>query len=183
MLKIRIQPNECFDEKTNKFYIFPEKEVELQLEHSLVSISKWEAKWHKSFLSSTDKSNEELIDYVKCMALNSSTIDERVYGLLTEGQINAISEYISDPMTATTFREDPTKGHLRKIITSEVIYYQMVALGIPFECQKWHLNRLLTLIRVCSEKSQPGKKMSGKEIANRNRALNEARRAQLKSRG
>ena len=183
MLKIRIKPNEFFDDKNNQFYIFPEKEVELQLEHSLVSISKWEAKWHKSFLSSTDKTNEELIDYIKCMAVNSSIIDERVYNLLEEDQVNAISAYINDPMTATTFREDPTKGHLRKTKTSEVIYYQMVALGIPFECQKWHLNRLLTLIRVCSEKNQPAKKMSNKEIANRNRALNEARRAQLKSRG
>ena len=183
MLKIRIKPTEFYDEEKNQFYSVPEKETELQLEHSLVSISKWEAKWHKSFLSSEDKTPEEVVDYVKCMTVNSGVIDDRIYNVLTEAQVNEISAYISDPMTATTFWEDPNKGHLRKIITSEVIYYQMVALGIPFECQKWHLNRLLTLIRVCSEKSQPGRKMSHKEIANRNRALNEARRAQLKSRG
>lgn len=181
MLKLIIKPKEFYDESKGTFIYFPQKETELQLEHSLVSISKWEAKWHKPFLSTEEKTNEELLDYIRCMTLNSH-VDPMVYSVLDSQQVKEIEQYINDPMTATTFSNDEKKG-LKKIITNEVIYYMMVSFNIPFECQKWHINRLMTLIRVCAEKNAPPKKMSAKEVMNRNRALNKARRAQLHSRG
>jgi len=180
MLRIRVEPVECFDDN-NHFYWVPEKPVELQLEHSLVSISKWEAKWHKSFLSTKDKTNEELLDYIRCMTIN--TVDPLVYGVIGQKELKKIIAYIEDSMTATTFDSTNEEKTSQKIITSEVIYYLMIAYNIPFECQKWHLNRLMTLIRVCAVKNAPERKMSTKEIISRNRALNKARRARLNSKG
>ena len=181
MLKIKIPEVEGFDEKKNEFVkICPE--TCLQLEHSLVSLSKWESKWHKPFLSKTDvKTYEETIDYIKCMTLTQN-VNPAVYSNIPASVMEQISAYIEDPMTATTFGESG-KNNSREIITSEIIYYWMVSFNIPFECQKWHLNRLLTLIRVCSIKNAPKKKMSTNEIIARNRALNAQRRAQLNSRG
>lgn len=181
MLKIKLEPIEYFNDQSNTFFCYPEKEIELQLEHSLVSISKWEAKWHKPFLSTDNKTNEELMDYVRCMSVNPN-IDLEVFTHIPNEQMQKIMKYIEDPMTATTFTNTKRPG-TKKIVTNEVIYYLMVSYGIPFECQKWHLNRLMTLIRVCAEKNAPQKKMSQKEIMSRNRALNQARRAQLNSRG
>ena len=128
-----------------------------------------------------DKSMEEIIDYVKCMTITAN-VSEDVYSRLTEGNLLAINDYIGRPMTATTFREEKKPGG-REIITSEVIYYWMVSYNIPFECQHWHLNRLLTLIKVCNVKNNPPKKMSQKEIMSRNRALNEARKKEFGTRG
>lgn len=182
MLRIKIPSREQYDESTNQFFYYPERDIDLQLEHSLLSISKWESKWHKPFLGSkTTLSYEELLDYIRCMTLNTVS-DPKIYFALTPENINEISEYISDPMTATTFRDDDSRKS-REIITSEIIYYWMVSYQIPFECQKWHLNRLITLIRVCSEKNAPKKKMKTNDIISRNRALNKARRQQLHSRG
>lgn len=183
MLKVTIPSVEGFDEKNNEFVgIIPE--TTLQLEHSLLSLSKWEAKWKKPFLSA-DKSEsrtlEETLDYIRCMTLNSN-VDPNVYKYIPQDVFKQIIEYIEDPMTATTFSKKEESGP-RKIITSEIIYYWMIALNIPFECQKWHLNRLLTLVRVCSEKNTPPKKMSTREIMARNQALNAQRRAHLHSRG
>lgn len=172
---------EGWDEEKQEF-ITP-KEVVLQLEHSLVSISKWESKWHKSFIHSKEKTDEEVVDYVKCMTLNKN-IDSDVYNHLTQNNVHQIEQYIAAPMTATHFSKDEQKKTAsREIVTSELIYYWMIALNIPFECQKWHINRLLTLIRVCNVKNQPPKKMSRKEIARRNHALNMARRNKLNTRG
>lgn len=179
MLKLKLDSFEVFNEKDNTFTEFPE--TTLQLEHSLVSISKWEAKWNKPFLSKDAKSYEELLDYIKCMTLTQN-VNPEIYKYLPQDAINKINSYIEAPMTATTFREEPGKKS-NEIITNEIIYYWMVSFNIPFECQKWHLNRLLTLIRVCSIKNAPPKKMSTKEIMNRNRALNKARRAQLHTKG
>ena len=179
MLKVTVPALEVFDEKNNSFIEFPE--TVLQLEHSLVSISKWESKWKKPFLSKEEKTPEQILDYVKCMTLTQN-VNPEIYKYLPQEVTSKISEYIEAPMTATTFREDNNKRN-NEIITSEIIYYWMVAFSIPFECQKWHLNRLLTLIRVCSIKNAPEKKMSTKEIMNRNRALNKARRAQLHTKG
>lgn len=182
MLKIRILKKENFNEETNEFFYYPERDIDLQLEHSLLSISKWESKWHKPFLNSKEQlSREELIDYIRCMTLNTVN-DQNIYNYLSQENINEISKYISDPMTATTF-SDESHGRSRQIITSELIYFWMVSFQIPFECQKWHLNRLITLIRVCSEKNAPKKNMKPKDVISRNRALNKARRQQLHSRG
>ena len=180
MLRIVIPESELFNEQTGEFISV--KKQTLQLEHSLVSLSKWESKWHKPFLGKEDKTFDETIDYIRCMT-RSQNIDPNIYMFLTQENIKEINDYIGDPMTATTFSDDGNGRNNREIITSELIYYWMVALNIPFECQKWHLNRLLTLIRVCNIKNQPPKKRSQGQIMSRNAALNAARRKQLNSKG
>ena len=180
MLTITIPASEMWDEKNEKFIDI--KECRLQLEHSLVSLSKWESKWCKPFLFTNDKTAEEIMDYVRCMTLTTNVSPEVYYGLTSEN-IKAINAYIEAPMTATHFGSEQNGSGKREIVTSELIYYWMIALNIPFECQKWHLNRLLTLIRICNIKNQPAKKMSRKEIMSRNAALNAARRKQLGTKG
>ena len=179
MLRIEIPINpEGWDEKKQEFV----KTQILQLEHSLVSLSKWESKWCKPFFSNEEKSYEEVLDYIKCMTITQN-VDPEVYNHLTESNITDINNYINAPMTATTFTNVKGHGNNREIITSELVYYWMIALNIPVEFQKWHINRLLTLIRVCEIKNSPQKKMSKNEIMSRNAALNEARRKKLNSRG
>lgn len=171
---------EGWDEEKQEF-VQPEEQV-LELEHSLISLSKWESKWCKSFLDNKGLTDEETIDYIKCMTLTENVNDE-VYGKLTNENITQINDYILAPMTATTFSNDKGCKKGREIITAELIYYWMIALNIPFECQYWHINRLLTLVRVCNIKNQPPKKMSRRELMNRNAALNAQRRAQLNTTG
>ena len=172
---------EGFDEKTQTFVdpvYYP-----LQLEHSLVSLSKWESKWHKSFLSNPNKTDEEIMDYIRCMTITQNVKPE-IYEKLSVDNIKQINAYLENSMTATYFSEDKSKkGSQRESVTSELIYYWMIALNIPFKCEKWHLNRLLTLIRVCNLKNTPPKKRSKKDILSRNAALNQARRQQLNTKG
>lgn len=177
MLTLVVPETELFDEVRNEFIFV--KEQKLTLEHSLLSLSKWESKWHKPFLSKKEKTREETLDYLRCMTINS--VDEKVYACLTPKMIERVDAYIGDSMTATTFSDKKRPSH--ETITAELIYYWMVALNIPFECQKWHLNRLLTLVEVCSIKNQPPKKMSPRAIMQRNAALNASRRKALHSRG
>ena len=179
MLTITIPKIEQYDEVSNEFVY--SKEQTLQLEHSLVSLSKWESKWHKPFLSKEDKTIDETVDYIKCMTITQN-IDPSVYTFVTADNLRQINKYIESDMTATKFYNDKTTPN-RDIITAEIIYYWMIAMTIPFECQKWHLNRLLTLINVCNEKNKPAKKMNKKETMNRNRALNEARKKSLNTKG
>ena len=178
-ITVPISP-EGWDE-TKQEFIEPKSQI-LQLEHSLISLSKWESKWQKPFYSKKEMTDEEALDYIKCMTLNK-TVDPDVYNHLTRENIDDVMKYIGNPMTATTFRKDDKSQNNREIITSELIYYWMIASNIPFECQKWHLNRLITLIRVCSIKNSPPKKMNKREIMSRNAALNAARRKQLNSKG
>ena len=180
MLQITVQYDEMWDEEKQVF-VTP-KETKLQLEHSLVSISKWESKWQKAFLGKQPKTLAETIDYIKCMTLTQN-VDPAVYLHLTRDQIKTIKAYIDSPMSATRISEGPKSSHNGETVTSELIYYWMTALNIPFECQKWHLNRLLTLIRICSIKSQPPKKRSKADIMRQNHALNEARKARLHTSG
>jgi len=181
MLWITIPEQQLWNEIEEQFFIIPEKTI--KLEHSLVSLAKWESKWKKPFLDDKkDKTKEELLDYVRCMTLTQN-VDPIVYYGLTEDNLIAIKNYIDDPMTATWFSEEKNRKFERKIITAEIIYYWMVAAQIPFECEKWHLNRLITLIRVCGEKNKPKKKMSSRDILSRNAKLNAARRAKLGSSG
>lgn len=181
MLRIEIPvAPEGWDEAKQEFV--EAETVTMELEHSLVSISKWESKWCKAFLSKQDKTLEETLDYIKCMTITED-VDPHVYDLLTNENMKAINSYIESPMTATYFSEQKSKGGSREVITSELIYYWMIALQIPFECQHWHLNRLLTLVRVCNLKNQPPKKMSRRDIMSRNASLNAARRQQFNSRG
>ena len=180
MLRIVIPESELFNEQTGEFISV--KKQTLQLEHSLVSLSKWESKWHKPFLGNEDKTFDETIDYIRCMTL-SQNIDPNIYMFLTQENIKEINDYIGDPMTATTFSDDGNGRNNREIITSELVYYWMVALNIPFECQKWHLNRLITLIEVCNIKNSPPKKLSRNELLMRNTELNAQRRKALNSKG
>lgn len=180
MLKITIPAGEQWDE-INQVFINT-KEQTLQLEHSLVSLSKWESKWCKAFLTKNEKTDEETIDYIKCMTITQN-VDPNVYNCLTKENVEQIKKYIEAPMTATYFSEEHSGKSSREQVTSELIYYWMIALNIPFECQKWHLNRLLTLIRVCNIKNQPPKQMGKQELMRRNAAINEARRNKLNSKG
>lgn len=182
MLQITIPATEGWDDKKEEF-VPVDKEVTLQLEHSLISLSKWESKYCKAFLSKKAKTDEETLDYIKFMTITPN-IKSEVYYRLTNENIEEINRYIESPMTATYFSEMSGGSSNSEQITSELIYYWMIALNIPFDpCQKWHLNRLLTLVRVCNIKNQPPKKMSRREIMNRNAALNAQRRAQMGSRG
>ena len=180
MLQITIPAAELWDEQNEEFVY--SKEQTLQLEHSLVSLSKWESKWLKPFLSKVDMTDEEIKDYIRCMTITQN-VDPSVYDYLTEENYNEIKEYIQAPMTSTTFSDDKAGRASRKIITAEVIYAWMISLQIPIEFQKWHLNRLITQIRACSALNQPAKKMSKREIMSQNAALNAARKKQLNTKG
>lgn len=182
MLEITIPGTTGWDEKKEEFVAI-EKDYTIQLEHSLVSLSKWESKWCKAFLSKKEMTDEETLDYIKCMTVTRNVPDS-VYSRINNEHIRKIKEYIEAPMTATYFSETKGGKTSNEKITSELIYYWMISLQIPLEeCQKWHLNRLLTLIKVCNIKNQPPKKMSKRDIMSRNAALNAARRNQLNSKG
>lgn len=184
MLQIIVPPpqTEEWDEINEEFIYRPKGKAHiLQLEHSLISLSKWESKWHKSYISD-EKTEEENLDYIKCMTLNSN-VQSEIYENLTKENLKEIYKYINDPMTATTFSDRRNSKPNRRRVTSEVIYYWMIKLRIPVEFEKWHLQRLLTLIRVCEEEEAPKKKRSAKEIMSENAALNAARRKQFHSKG
>lgn len=180
MLQITIPKIELYDERTEEFVNF--KGQTLCLEHSLVSISKWESKWCKAFLSKTEKTHEETIDYIKCMTITQN-VDPEVYKYLTQDNIARINEYIAAPMTATYITKEKGGKTSRETVTSELIYYWMIALNIPDRFEKWHLNRLLTLIDVCNIKNSPPKKRSRRQILSENARLNAQRRQQLNSKG
>lgn len=181
MLQITIPAVEGWDEAKQEF-VPAKKEQTLQLEHSLVSLRKWESKWCKAFLSKQEKTYEETLDYIRCMTLTQN-VDPEVYTRLTRENIEAINAYIEAPMTATYFSEQGRGRTSSEQTTAELIYYWMISLNIPVEFQKWHLNSLLALIKVCNIKNQPPKKMSKRAIMSRNAALNEARRKQYNTTG
>lgn len=181
MLQIYVPAQEYYDERNEMFINIPA--VTLKLEHTLVAISKWEAKWKKAFLGKQEKTNEEIVDYVKCMTLNEEPIDPMVYTALTASDFKKVKAYLEDKMSAS-YLPERDHGENGDTITSELIYYWLVALQIPFECQYWHLNRLLTLVQICNMKNNPDKhKMSREELLARNRALNAERKAKYNSRG
>jgi hypothetical protein len=169
-----------WNEATEEF--ISTKEQTLCLEHSLVSLSKWESKWNKSFLNTKEFTGEQFIDYVKCMTINED-VSEDAYLRLTNENVDKIREYINAPMTATTFSKTSGGSRNTEIVTNELIYYWMLTANIPFECEKWHLNRLMTLIQVCNVKNSKPKPMSRKQLMSRNAQLNAARRAQLNTTG
>jgi hypothetical protein len=176
MLTLVVQGVEHFDDSVQQF--LTKGDVVLELEHSLVSLSKWESEYEKPFLSKDKKTTEEVIGYVKAMTLNEGVSSDTYYKLKDE-HFEAINQYVDQKMTATWINEPPGAPRSKEIITAELIYYWMVVFQIPFECQHWHLNRLFTLIRVCNNKQAKPKKMSAKE----RRELNAARRAQLGTKG
>lgn len=183
MLKLYVKGKELFNNETQEFIYV--KDTVLSLEHSLVSISKWEAKWKRPYLSNDPITVEQSIDYIRCMTITQN-VDPNVYLCISNENMDTVQKYIDDSMTATWFRKE-TDGRSKSIdnrpTTSEVIYYWMISYGIPVEFQKWHINRLLTLIRVCQEKNKPKKKRNSAAIAADYRALNAARRKKYNSKG
>lgn len=177
---IIIKGKELWDSKSRTFLYTDD--CELIIEHSLYSISKWEAIWHVPFFGKEEKTPDMLMSYIKCMIQND--VSDKLIESLTQENIQEINEYIADPMTATWFGDDKkNKGMSKRIITSELVYYWMTALNIPFECEHWHIDRLITLIKVCNEEQRPKDKMSRREAYSRNSALNALRRAKSHSTG
>ena len=180
MLKVMVKGKDFFNEDTNEF--ITTNDTVLQLEHSLISLSKWESKWHKPFLNTDNKTEEEMVDYIRCMTITQN-VDPDVYYGLSEANIIEIKAYMENPMTATWFSDKHNPKTRQKAVTAELIYYWMISLGIPFECEKWHLNRLLTLIRVCNVENSPKKKMRKGEIFKQNTSLNQARKQMMGTAG
>ena len=179
MLQLKITTAEGFDEAKSEF-VSADGDV-LELEHSLVSVSKWESKWEIPFLGSEAKTDDQVLDYVRMM-FSGAEFPEHLLPHFTAENYTQINDYINAKMSATWFRE-VRQPPSQEVVTSELIYYWMIALGIPFECQNWHLNRLLTLIKVCNIKNSPDKKMSQREIAQQNRDLNAQRQRELGTSG
>lgn len=180
MLTIVVSGDVHFNESTEEF--FTVGDVTLQLEHSLVSLSKWESFYEKPFLDKREKTSEEVLEYIKFMTLTEDFPPE-VFGRLTDKNILAINQYINAKQTATWFAEIPNNSRSSEVVTSELIYYWMISASIPLECENWHLNRLFTLLRIFTIKNGKPKKMSRSEIAQRNAALNAQRREQYRTSG
>jgi hypothetical protein len=180
MLTIIVPGEEYFNDSTQEF--FTVGDVEIKFEHSLVSLSKWESIYEKPFLAPGEKTSEEILEYIKCMLIDSE-IPSEVFSRLSEDNISKINDYISAKMSATWFNERPGQPGNKQVITAEVIYHWMITFQIPLECQYWHLNRLFTLIRVCNAKNTTPKKMGRNEVASRMRDLNAKRRLEMGTRG
>lgn len=180
MLTLIVVGDEFFDEETSAFLTVGD--VVLELEHSLLSLSKWESKFQKPFLGREEKTNEEVLSYIECM-ITTKNYPKDVLDRLTQDNLSSINSYIDSKQSATTFGQMPKQSGRSETVTSELIYYWMIAFNIPFECETWHLNRLFSLIRICNIKNTKPKKMSQSEIASRNRELNAMRKAQLGTSG
>lgn len=180
MLRITIPAGDLWDEVNERFIIVEEQTLEL--EHSLFSLSEWETKWLKPFLTKEIKTQEEIIDYIRCMTITPN-VDPNIYRLMTVDMTQEILQYIDAPMTATWFNDKKGGKSSSEQITNEIIYYWMATANIPMECQYWHLNRLLTLIKVFNVKQQPKKKMSKNQIIRDTAAINAERKKQLNTRG
>lgn len=179
MLRVTVKGLELFNDETSEFHTTIDQVI--VLEHSLVSVAKWESKWNKPFISKNKKTDEEVLDYIQCMTITQN-VDPKTYQGLSRDNIRDIDKYIGLDMTATKFEESNGRPS-REVQTAELIYYWMISMNIPFECQKWHLNRLLALIRVCNIKNAPPKMMGRQELLNRNRELNAQRKAEMNTKG
>lgn len=180
MLKIIVPGTEFYNEETETFESVGD--FELKLEHSLISLSKWESKHQTPFLTQQSKTTAEIFSYIESMIINKNYPDG-LFNRLSRENIAEINRYIESKESATTFGSMPERRGRGEVITAELIYYWMVAFQIPFECERWHLNRLFALIRICNIKNTKPKKMTRNEIAQRNRELNDRRRAELGTRG
>ena len=179
MLEITIPESELWDDNTETFSTIKGKTI--LLEHSLLSISKWEMKWHKPYLSDDAKTYSEQLDYVRCMTITKD-VNPLCYSFITNDNWIMINDYINDSMTAYYLSKEKVSKSL-EVPTSDIIYYWMIAYNIPLECEKWHLNRLLTLIRICDKNNRPEEKHSNEEILRRNSELNEQRKRKYNTKG
>lgn len=179
--KLHIEAFELYDQRTGEFISDVESQT-ITIKHSLLSLSKWEAKWKVNFIGNNSLTKEMIVDYIKCMTMTKN-VDDRLYMFITDKNMQDVMEYIKDPMSATKIKETPGSGGSNQLITSELIYAWMAMSQIPFECEKWHLNRLLTLIRAYGVESNPKKKMKTGDVLRSNHAVNAARRAKHHSRG
>lgn len=182
MLIVNIPGQELWDENNQRF--IKVDDTTLEMENSLYAIANWESKWGKSFFQNDEKTEAETIDYIKQMTINK--VDDMVYKCIDRQTFCKIKDYINLPMTATKINSKRNQnGNVQSssYITAEIIYYMMLTLGIPPEYDRWHINRLITLIRVCQIKSQPPQKMSQQEAIAYQARLNAERRAKLKSKG
>jgi hypothetical protein len=183
VLQLKVVIEEGFDDETQRF--IDAESVTLELEHSLLSLSKWESKHEISFLSGKDMTDEQVRDYVHMMN-SSGEIPPVVFSHMNAGHFEKINEYINAKMSATTFRETGQQRNI-EVVTAELIYYWMIALDIPFECERWHLNRLTTLIKICNIKNAPKDKQQSagitKDVISDRRALNEQRRREMGTSG
>lgn len=178
---------QLWDEK-NEVFVYRGEDVErkLQLEHSLVSIRKWETKWNKAFLSEKTKktlTNEEAVDYIRCMTITQN-VNPTVYDRLTSENMAEIEKYMNSPMTAVALTNRPRNNTGPKdVVTSELIYYWMISYGIPIQCEKWHLNSLLALIQVFNMKNSNGPKRNQRQLISDYARINAQRRKEWKTRG
>ena len=166
MLEIRVDLEEGFDEESSKFV--ETSSFTVHLEHSLSSLSKWESVWEEPFLGKKDKTEKQTISYIEMMIIDDD-LPPGVFQKLINDHLQDIMNYVSADMTATKFHLDPNSPQSRETITSELIYYWMISMNIPVEFERWHLNRLITLIRVINLKNTPKKKMSATDRRNLNR--------------
>lgn len=178
-IQIHIPKREIYDEEKEMF--IDVNEYNLTLEHSLLSISKWESKWHVPYITKKEKTSEQVLDYIRCMN-TGKPIPEEVYNYIPGEELDKIVKYINDPMTATTVKTRNNEQN-REILTSEVIYYYMFECNIPKECERWHINRLMTLIGVFGVKRDTGTKLSRSEAIARNKMINERNKAKYHTRG
>ena len=154
------------------------KDITLHLKHSLVSLTRWEQHYKRRFLDNGPKNEEEYRFYIQCMTLNKD-VDPLVYTVLQEDDIKKVTDYLHDSMTATTLPKQNNNRSNSEKLSSELIYYYMTALNIPFECEKWFLNNLIILISIASIKNNPQEKKS-KPSWSSIRALNAERNAKAR---
>lgn len=187
MIEINVPASSVVDPDTNRIYRV-KKDQKIQLEHSLISIQKWESRWHIAYLKRDhQKTYEQIIDYIRCMTLTPNVADD-VYYCIPDSELKRVAQYIDDPMSATRVHDAPPVksfgiGQKQDVVTAEVIYYWMIAMNIPYECRKWHLQQLLTLIRVINAKNAPKKKRPMKDVLAEYRSINEENKKRFGTKG
>lgn len=180
MLKLRVQSKEWFDEKKSEFITFDG--ADLELEHSLKAIREWEGKWERPFFSDKQMTKAEFIDYVRCMTLNK--VDKLAYLSLSNANVREIQKYLEKKHTATWFsNKQNTPKRRNETVTAELVYYWMTELGIPYTCESWNFNTLMTLIEVCNRKNAKPSKRNSSDILSEQAKLNAERRKRLNTKG
>jgi hypothetical protein len=180
MLTITVLGEEHWDQENEKF-VYPDS-FKLELEHSLVSLSKWESKWEVPFLGEKPKTTEMVLDYIECMILTPDPPADWISKLSKEN-IEEITAYFDSKQSATWFNDHHPEPKTGETITSELVYYWLDICDIDWQAQYWHLNRLLTLVKIHTVKQAKPKPMSRSEMLRRRRALNKQRLKEMEEGG